>query len=439
MIRKDIIVITSSVLIFVACSSDNKKGMEGTANAAFNSEKGIISLTLDNLPSCNYELKVKNNIIGSGTIKENSELNILKLIKKKSDVIKDIALYSVQNNNELEVSLNITDILDTVFTYHLVPNVTIPDNNVEFIGVGAKVVSKKSNRNVDEDLKRWLYRKHEILKDSQFSSLRNNYLYLTESKNNDYVTRGEIPVLHKVGGNKYSVTSNMVADYYAVVACGDQNYIDKFVENSVVKDYKNLSTTKTNLTCVSENEKGGYLCVMLLGINKDYSYQQQPIAVVVVDNVAPENDYLPGRFEAFEFKDGLKVIMPQNAPIFRGNANVRIINSAGNGMDCNVTFVVSMFGDTKSVTLQRKGQLCGPDFDRNHLRAENKVVLARDGYEQRFTWKLHLEDGDNEIPVIAEDIHGNTRTFKVVHTASFVRRDTPSISIDNNIENNIFN
>ena len=396
-------------------------------------------MKLDNLPSCDYMLKIKNYEIDNGKINKNVELDILKLIKKKSDIIEDIALYSVENNNELEVSLIMSDILDTVFTYRIVPIVTIPDNDIQFTGVGAKVVSKESSRNVNADLKRWLYRKHKILNDTLFTCLRNTYLYLTESPKHDYVTLGEIPVLHRVGGNKYSVTSNMVADFYAIVACGDQQFIDKFVENAVVNDYKNLSTTKTNLTCVSENEEAGYLCVMLLGINKDYSYQQQPIAVVVVDNVAPNNDCFLGKFEEFEFKDSLKIIMPQNAPEFRGDARVRIINWAGNGMDCNVTFMVSMLGDTKSVTLQRKGQLCGPDFDRNHLRAENKVLLASDGHEHRFTWKLHLEDGDNEIPVIAEDIHGNTRTFKVVQTARFVRSNTPRINIDNNIENNIYN
>jgi hypothetical protein len=64
----------------------------------------------------------------------------------------------------------------------------------------------------------------------------------------------------------------------------------------------------------------------------------------------------------------------------------------------------------------------------------NKVLFAKDGYEQRFTWKMHFDDGDNEIPVTVEDYHGNKREYNVVVRAEFVRSDAPQIDIDNNID-----
>ena len=426
-----IIIIACAAMIVYGCSSVMKKAK---ANASYNSEKGSISVVLENTASCSYSLKINEYIIGSGTINEKSELNILNHIKNKADICKDIALLAAQNNNELQVSLSLTDLMDTTFVFHLNPTVVVQDDNVQFTGLGAKVISKSASRNVDEELKRWLYRINKVVSDSLFSSLRTNYLYITETKNNDFVVRGEIPVVHSLSGNKYSVSCNMKADYYAVVACADQKFIDKFVENSVVKDYKNLSTSKSNIVCVPSNNVSGYFCIVLLGINKDYSYQQLPIAVVAMDNEAPNDKYIPGVFEGFNFKNKTKVIMPKNAPKIFGNASVLVTNWAGNGAECNVSFLVIFGGDAKSATIHRRGELCYPDWPVKPLFPEaDKIFYAKEGYEQKFTWKMHFNEGDNEIPVTVEDYHGNKSEYNVVVRSKFVRSNSPQINIDNNI------
>lgn len=46
---------------------------------------------------------------------------------------------------------------------------------------------------------------------------------------------------------------------------------------------------------------------------------------------------------------------------------------------------------------------------------------------------LHFTDGDNYIPIIIEDNHGNKRELELNVRAEFVRTDVPSIDIDNNI------
>lgn len=426
------IMIACIAMIITGCSSIMKKAK---ANASFNSGEGSISVALENTDSCNYSLKINEYIISSGTVYGKGELNILNQIKSKADICKEVALLAAKNNNELHVSLILTDLLDTTFLYHLIPSVVLQDDTVQFFGIGAKVLSLSSSRNVDEELKRWLFRKNEVVSDSLFGGLRTNYLYLTETKNNDYVVREEIPVVHNLSENKYSVTCNMEADYYAVVACSNQNFIDKFVENSVVTDYKNLSTSKSNIVCIPEDNESGYYCIVLLGINKDYSYQQLPIAVVALDNVAPNNNYQPGVFEEFTFKNNTKVLMfKKNSEIF-GNASVQVAHWDGNGLECNVTFIISFAGDAKSATIHRRGELCYPDkYLGNHFSVADKVFYATDGYEQRLTWKMHFDDGDNEIPVTVEDYHGNKRDYNVIVRAEFVRSNAPQIDIDNNID-----
>ena len=48
---------------------------------------------------------------------------------------------------------------------------------------------------------------------------------------------------------------------------------------------------------------------------------------------------------------------------------------------------------------------------------------------------MHLDDGDNFIPVTMIDNHGNTYKTKLKIQARFVRVDTHDINIDNNIYN----
>ena len=419
-------------MLFAACSLMKTKGIAGVS---YNSEKGIISVTLENMTTCNYVMKIDEYEIGSGTINEKADLNILSQLKNKTNICKDIALLAAKNNNELQVSLSLTDLLDTIFVYHITPTFNMQDDNVQFTGIGAKVVSKSASRNVDEELKRWLYQKHEVLNDSLFAALKTNYLFITETKNNDYVISGEIPVVHSLSGNKYSVTCSMVADFYAIVACREQQFLDKFVENSVVSDYKNLNTTKSNLLCVPEDNGSGYFCVTLLGINKDYSYQQLPICVVAVDNIAPTDKIIPGAIQGFTLKDNTNVQMPKEYPEIFGGAYVRVAHFDGNGLECNVTFLVTLSGDAKLVTIHRRGDLCYPmQYIGNHLPVADKTFYAKDGHEQRFTWKMHFDDGDNEIPITVEDYHGNRRDYNVIVRAEFVRNNSPQIDIDNNID-----
>lgn len=91
--------------------------------------------------------------------------------------------------------------------------------------------------------------------------------------------------------------------------------------------------------------------------------------------------------------------------------------------------MVSFAGDVKSVTVKRTKKLSSWEH-----RVENKVIdLTGKSSPYTFTYMLHFTDGDNHIPIIVEDNHGNKREFELNVNAEFVRTDVPSIDIDNNI------
>lgn len=405
------------------------------ATASFDSNRGTITGTLENMASCNYRIKINEYEIDSGFINQTFELNILDLIRNNSGITKDIAMLAAKNSNNINISFTLNDILDTVYNYHITPSLTTPEYDIQFTGIGAGVLPKHANRNVDEELKRWLYRKREVVNDSLYLALRTNYLYLSEENGNNFVTQGEIPVIHSLAGNTYSINCNMNADYYAVVSCRDQKSIDDFIENSVARDFQNLSLTKTNVPCVGQIQESGYSCLVLLGINRDYSYHQIPFAIVAIDNSAPSNKEYPEQPVSFNFKNETRILIPSNAPEIFGAAAVEVAHWSGTTLECNVTFLVSFVGDAKSVTIHRRGELCYPQpYLGNYFPVANKVFYAKDGSKQRFIWKMHFNDGDNEIPITVEDNHGNKKEYNIVVRAEFVSSDAPQVNIDNNID-----
>jgi hypothetical protein len=51
-----------------------------------------------------------------------------------------------------------------------------------------------------------------------------------------------------------------------------------------------------------------------------------------------------------------------------------------------------------------------------------------------FTYELHLEDGDNYVPIIITDLRGNKTEYKF--NVACTSYDSPQINIDNNINFN---
>lgn len=188
------------------------------------------------------------------------------------------------------------------------------------------------------------------------------------------------------------------------------------------------------LDCYRKSESNGYKCICLIALNNDWSYKIQPLGLVAVDNVAPVNSksFYEKDISFINFPNGVKVKFPSDKPIINGLCDVAITNSAGNGIECNVSFRINFEGDVKSITVKRTKKLC---YDGWTHKVENKTIDLRDKTSPySFTYNLHLKDGDNYIPIIVEDNHGNKREFELNERTHFVRNNTPSINIDNNID-----
>lgn len=427
---------------FVSCKMDGSK----------------ILVDVDTFTTYKYYLNVGSVLVDSGALVEHKEFFIPQIVKGVTLNRKEIALNAAKNDFKHEIKLQINDVLDTTFAYRQSIS-EIPDDNVHYTGFGAPLVRKSKKENIDNELRIWLYRRQEHIDDSLFAVFRSIYSELSRTGDNEYVPIGNIPVVHDIDGrHMYKINSDVQADYYAVVACQNQAYINQFIEQLVGNNFAGVNTTlSAPLVCHYKKGTSGYRNVFLLCINKDWSYKQIPIAVFALDNSAPESNFYnasslryrrsryiysnettsaPKEPTYLSYNNRIKVIYPNNKPKIYGDASVSVTNWDGNGLECNVTFRVELSGDAKSVTIQRRGELCYPDkYLGNHFKPEDKVIYAKDhNGAYTFTYKMHFDDGDNIIPVIVEDYNGNKHKGSITVNAEFVRSNAPSINIDNNID-----
>ena len=331
----------------------------------------IITIEVDTFTTYKYYLNVGTVLVDSGVLAEHKEFNIPQVVKGTAQNRKEIALNAAKNDYTHEIRLQINDVVDTTFTYR--QSITdIPDEDISFTGFGAPLVRKSKKSNVDNELRVWLYRRQEHIDEALFDTFRLIYSELSLTGDNEYVPEGNIPVIHDIDGYKYKVRSNVQADYYAVVACQDQAYINQFVEQTVGNNFAEVSTSlSVPLTCHYNKGTSGYRNVFLLCMNKDWSYKQIPLATFALDNTAPESSFsnASGRLRnlryynqsdspsrtaepsTLSYSNRIKVLYPSNKPKIYGNASVSVTNWDGNGLECNVTFRVELSGDAKSATI----------------------------------------------------------------------------------------
>ncbi|MBR4238513.1 MAG: hypothetical protein IKQ03_03765 [Prevotella sp.] len=427
------------VLLLVSCGNSNKDcSVDNTfISISYDNAKGIITLSADDDVNRIYKITSDSYEIASDSFSSKKELNVLALLKKKKDIAKELALVASRNSNRLEVNVVIESLKDTMFTF-VVP-MTVPANqSICISGSCAPLISSSSSSSVESELRKWLFRTNQYMPDSLIYNLTGIYRTLVKSDKDEYRTTEDIPVLKSLSGQIFKVSSAMQADYYALAACTNQSYIDSYVEQLVGNNFSGMATSLSQpLPCKVNNSTNGILCIVLIGINKDWTYQQQPVGLVALDNVVIGEQNAD--VSKFDFKNNVRVMLPSNRPQIFGNANVLVTNSAGNGIACNVSFRVSFNGDIKTVTVKRTKELCYYSryigYDEETPGPKDYVIeSSKHNSPHIFNMKLHLVDGDNFIPYVIEDYHGNTKSGKIIHRASFTRSDAPSINIDNNID-----
>lgn len=413
--------------IWCLCSCCNSSLTNNNSTVNFSCD----SIKISNTSNKNIAIYVQNENVFSpkGNSMSYSLLDITRKCKNK----RETALSALNNGDSLPIRVVIENELDTVKYYKIQPYFDkVCSSSIS--GQCAPLVPKFSISNQTVDIKKWLFRKKEHIEDEKIQLLSGLINQLSKTKTTDYITNTTIPVIHSFSRIKYHVNSSIKADYYVLYACSSTKDIDEFVGDIVSSDLELCAKTLSgSMNCYRKSESNGYKCICLIAINKDWSYKIQPLGLIAIDNMAPITTLssYKGDISSIEFPNNQKVIFPSHKPEINGLCDVSITNLAGNGIECNVSFGVIFLGDVKSVTVKRTKKLC---YDSSTHKVENKVIsLINKNSPYDFTFMLHLTDGDNYIPIIVEDNHGNKKEFELYTRAEFIRNSSPSINIDNNI------
>lgn len=411
-------------------SSSNK------SNISYTISGDTIDLSLKKDKNINISLLIADENL-SFSAEGSGKYSIISIISQESQYTNEIALAAAKNNNSVSAKIKVADLPDTTIMLTFSPL----ENGVssKIIGNCSPLVSKSDDPNFDVNMKKWLFRKGEHLSESIVNNFLGIAKFLNKNSSSEFVASTAIPVIKSFLGNTFSVTSNMIADHYVLFACSTQNEIDNFVEEVVSNDFELTSKSLSGkLNCFRPSNASGYRCITLLGINNDWSYQQQPLGLIAIDNIPPSE--IPSEdsndMNQICLKNDVIVHIPSNKPAIYGNASISIPHWDGNALNCNVTFRLSFSGDVKSFIIKRTHELCyysqylGYDTE---TKPEKKIIMTKGiTSPYTFTYKLHFGSGDNLIPYEIEDYHGNKVEGKLNVRAEFVRNNSPII--ENNID-----
>lgn len=423
-------IVTVGILVCLMSCSEGRRTNKSAFRPIVTYENETLSVTSLDGDEHSVVIAINKKNVIQKRYKDVCELSISNILKGYGSAY-DMAFMATSGmQNGVAMHVKVDDSIDTIIFATIEP-LEIRERTSHISGNCAKLIPAVSDPRREVQVKKWLFRKGAKLTPCQMQNMCGIVSKILSNDTIDYVPNGTIPVIKNFVNLSYSVNSDMLADHYVLFAASSDEEIKDFVEEIVVNNYE--LTTKTlsdNLKCYRKMDSDGYKCIVLIGISDDWSYQIEPLGVVAIDNTPPE---LSVRFshgiEHMLFDGNQRVILPESRPIIDGVARVSVTDWDGNGIECNVTFRVMFYGDAKSITVVRNKKLCYPGVH----RVENKTIyLTNKTSPYIFTYELHFEGGDNIIPIVVEDYHGNKNEYRVNVSARFTRNE-PDIQIDNNI------
>ena len=445
MCNKFVSIILGALSIFgmISCDQTNTQTVLKKTTSVYITDESL-TISDNNKEAFELQIKLDEHISYTKEVETNQETSFLSLLKTNSELNNEIALLLAQNNGNISVNLTLPNVFDTTIVFHLDMN-DMPEYSTKVLsGKCASLTGVFDAENIESDIIKWLYRKK--LKNVGEETIDNMRLYLKELNSNDYkqyVTIEEIPVVTSFKGINYKVSSDLVADNYYLFACKYEKDLEEFVEEMVSLKFEGaVHSLSQPISCYRSAESSGTNCIFLVGINKDWNYSVAPVGLISIDDVMPAQIggvRRRGESDMYRFDDAdlllqrnkIIIRMPSQVPCVTGYANLLTREWSGNGISCNVNFEVIFSGDIKSITLLREDNLA-----KWLGKGKKEIDLQDKTSPYLFSYELHLEDGDNYVPVIVTDLRGNKMEFQYNVGCESKPNNTPQINIDNNVNVN---
>ena len=383
------------------------------------------------------------------------ELDILKVLKHFKN--KEAIALRIARNEKVPLRIEIreyvksyvytTTIFDT--TIMVKPILNFKNEDTLYAKVAKGICARlEENGNLTYKyttyIKKYLYDRNCRISDSLLNVMVRIYKELDKTDYKEYYALDEIPILSSYPHCYYSVQTNMKADNYYLIMAEDEEFLNTGIKNLVVDNFSGAYKTPSKpMTSWRFPEESGLQVLFLVGINNDWSKQVIPIGIVAIDNIYPTNNeqsYTKSSEYNIELQSSKQRIIISQKPELNGFATLTKLTIGGNGLSCQVSFSLTFGGDIKSVTLVREKYLTYPypyDGYGYGVKPERRVIdLTNKTSPYKFSYTLHLGDGDNYLPVIVTDMRGNQIEYQINIPASFTRTPDTEININNNLNVN---
>ena len=391
-----------------------------------------ITVVGDSSASFNLIVKIEETISYEKQVKTNDPISFLSLLKERKDLYYDIALLLAKKKGNIKVNLAIPDNCDTTVVVKLNMNDTNEYNATVITGICAKLAGNFDASNVEPDIIKWLYRKNENnLEESTINDMRLYLKELNRTTYKEYIVTGSIPVVESLKGIEYKLSSNLLADHYYLFACNSEKDVEDFVEEMIsLKFESSVPSLNQNMSCFRNASTSGIACIVLVGLNNDWSFQIVPIGLICIDNIKPSiGNVINDNNDNHSFNSSTKFTFPHKqiqissksqSPIISGRLNVEFGKFEGYGYMLNVPFTFTFEGDVKMVIVH------------NTKNSTVEIDLTDKASPYHTTLKVGLNTGDNYIPIDAVDACGNKSTYDLNISTERIQKNPV-------IENNIYN
>lgn len=210
-----------------------------------------------------------------------------------------IAYYAAQNNG-LPISASIPGIVSIKSKINLNRKVKNPKVKSSIISGLCNPLVAKELQYDDSEIRKYLFRNNIHFDDSLVNCVGKNLALLQKSDYYEYQTRDSIvPIITDLSSAYYKVSSTMKADYYYLIVnnidfpfygkeCNivGNLYLKQFIEQEVGNNFSNGVLSLDNPLKISEYSNGGS-CLILVGINKDWTYQYSLLGFVTLSSGKP--------------------------------------------------------------------------------------------------------------------------------------------------------
>lgn len=210
-----------------------------------------------------------------------------------------IAYYAAQNNG-LPISISIPGIVSVKSKINLNRKVKNPTVTSSVISGLCNPLVPKELQFDDSEIRKYLFRNNIHFADSLVNCVGKNLALLQKSDYFEYQTRDSIvPIITDLSSANYKISSTMKADYYYLIVnnidfpfygqeCNivSNLYLKKFIEQEVGNNFSNGVISLDNPLKITEYSSGGS-CLILVGINKDWTYQYSLLGFVILSSGKP--------------------------------------------------------------------------------------------------------------------------------------------------------